>query len=67
MKKLLLEHKDNFAKSLIESLLEYALGREVGFADAKLVDELLEKTRTNGYRLGDLIADIVAAPEFRQK
>ena len=67
MKKLLLEHKDSFAKSLIESLLEYALGREIGFADAKLIDELLEKTKTNGYRLGDLIADIVAAPEFRQK
>ena len=67
MKKLLMEHKDNFHKSLIESLLAYAFGREVGFADAKLIDELLEKSKANGYRLGDLIVDIVSTPEFRQK
>lgn len=67
MKKLLMDHKDNFTKSLIESLMGYAYGREIGFADAKLIDELLEKTKANGYRLGDLIVDIVSTPEFRQK
>ncbi len=67
MKKLLMEHKDNFTKSLIESLMGYAFGRKIGFADAKLIDELLVKTKVNGYRLGDLIVDIVSTPEFRQK
>ena len=67
MKMLLMEHKDNFTKSLIESIMGYAYGREVGFADAKLIDELLEKTKANDYRLGDLIVDIVSTPEFRQK
>jgi len=67
MKKLLMEQKDKFNKSLIESLMGYAFGREIGFADAKLIDELLEKSKANGYRLGDLIVDIVSTPEFRQK
>ena len=67
MKTLLMEHKDNFTKSLTEALMSYAFGRQVGFADAKLIDELLEKSKTNGYRLGDLIAEIVVSAEFRQK
>lgn len=67
LKTLLMTHKDRFSKSFIEALASYAYGREVGFSDAQRVDELHASTKRNGYRLGDLITEIVLTPEFRQK
>ena len=67
LKKILMKHKEKFAVSFTEELLSYALGRDVGFADAKLVDELMAKTEGKDYRLGDLITEIVLSSEFSQK
>ena len=67
LKKILMKYNHKFARSFTEELLSYALGREVGFADAKLVDELLGKTKSNKYPLGDLITEIVLSKEFSQK
>ncbi len=63
----LMKHRERFATTFIQSLMSYAYGREVGFSDAQRVDELQAKTKRNGYRLGDLIAEIVLTPEFQQK
>jgi hypothetical protein len=67
MKKLLRERKDTFAKSVIEELMSYALGRVLGFSDAKAVDQLLEESKKSQYKLGDLIAEIILSPEFNMK
>ena len=66
-KKALMGKKNDFTESLIENILEYALGREITFADEKLVNALLAQSKANGYKFGDLLANIAASPAFRQK
>lgn len=67
MKELLMKRKDKFTESLTEALMGYAFGREIGFSDAKLVDQLVSKTVNDNYKLGNLITNIILSPEFRQK
>jgi len=65
--KLLLERRDGFARSLVESLSSYALGRQVGFADAAELDHILARSGGRDARLGDLIVAIVQSKAFLAK
>jgi hypothetical protein len=66
-RQLLLKNKDNFAKAFIEHLCSYAFARKVGFSDAAMIDQILTKTESNGYKLADIVCEIVLADEFRLK
>ena len=64
----LVDHaKDDFARSLVEHLFAYALGREVGFADEAELDDLLEQVRRDGYRARAVVRSIVTSPSFLSK
>jgi hypothetical protein len=60
----LMAHEADLARSMVESLLTYALGRDVEFTDAPHVDAILEKVRPNGYRMRDMIHAIAESPVF---
>ena len=64
---LLADAKDDFARSVVEHLFAYALGREVGFADDEELDELLSQVRLSGYRARSVIRSIVSSPSFLSK
>ena len=64
LKKLLLEDKDAIAKNLVTKLSEYAMGREMNYADAERIHHLLETTKSNDYKLRDLILGIIADDSF---
>ena len=66
-RQLLLKNKDNFAKAFIENLASYAFARKVGFSDASLIDKLTSKAKSKGYKLQDIICEIVLSDEFRLK
>ena len=63
-RKLLLERRDGFARSFVEKLTSYAVGRPVGFADAVEIDRILAKSGGRDARLGDLLVAIVQSEVF---
>jgi mono/diheme cytochrome c family protein len=63
----LMAKKDKFARAFSVKLLTYALGRPVGYTDQELVDSLVTALKQDNYRIGSLIAAIVASEAFNTK
>jgi hypothetical protein len=59
--------KDNFTKSLVENLFAYALGRDVGFADEKEINYIVEQVIDDEYRFRTVIEQLVLSPSFSKK
>ena len=59
--------KDAFARSIVEHLFAYALGREVGFADEEELEELLSQVKRGGYRSRSVLRSIVGSRSFLSK
>jgi len=64
-KKILLQHRQQFAKALAEKLLAYALGRELTVDDRPQIDTLVNANAKSGFR--DLITAVVLSDAFRSK
>ena len=60
----LLKHEEDLARAMVEALLTYGLGRDIEFTDEPHIDEILEKTRPNRFRVQDLIAAVAQSPLF---
>ena len=64
----LLQHKrDAVARSLIEHLLAYALGRDLSFADAPEIDAMLSGAKADGYRARGVLRRIVQGHAFTHR
>lgn len=66
-KKILLEDKDQLARSLTQKLLIYATGADIQFADREVVEQIITRIRPRGYGLRDLIHEIVVSRIFLDK
>ena len=55
---LLKDRQDDVARNMIRRLLIYGMGRELRYRDRYLVEELLKKSKANGYKLQDMIISI---------
>lgn len=60
----LLAHEEDLARNMLESLLVYALGRDIEFTDANHLDEMMNKLRPNGFRMRDMIIAVAESPLF---
>ncbi len=58
------EVPEAFARSLIEHLLAYALGRDVRYGDEEEIAAILERVRAKGFRLRSVVEGIVTSPSF---
>ena len=67
LKQHLLADADDLAKGLARSMLTYALGRRVGFADDEFVDQMQADWKKGDYRMRSLIHAIVQSKEFQSK
>jgi hypothetical protein len=67
LKKLLVEDKDQLARSLTEKLLIYSTGRGPRFADRALVNEIVGRVREKKYGFRSLIHEIVQSRAFLNK
>ena len=67
LKKLMLEDKDEIAKNLLTKLSEYAMGREMNYADSEMLHRLLEASKKNDYKLRDLMVSIIADESFTNR
>lgn len=64
---LLQKQQDAFARSVIEHLFTYALGRELHFADDDEITALLHQVQISGYRARSVLRSIVTSPSFLSK
>lgn len=63
----LMNQQDKFLTGLSAKLHTYALGRELGFSDQKMVSEGVTKMKSGSYTLRSLIQAIVASESFASK
>ena len=59
--------KDDFAKGLSTVLIEYALGRPIGFTDDALVKEMMNTVKSRNYGFREFIHSLVSSREFHTK
>ncbi len=67
LKQVLKEHDREFAQSLTESLMIYALGRGLTADDQCAVQEILRATQSEGYRFGDIVAGVATSLPFTHR
>lgn len=67
MKKILKADPDVFARALTDKMLTYALGRGLELRDRAAVRQIVERLRTNGYRMQELVLGIVESEPFRKR
>jgi hypothetical protein len=58
---------DNFARGFGKALIEYALGRPIGFRDEGLADEMIARAKKNNLSVREFIHGLVASNEFHTK
>ena len=61
---MLMKHQDRLARNMIESLLVYALGRDIEFTDQPHIDKIMAQLQPTGFRLKDMIHAIAESPFF---
>ena len=66
-KKILLEDKDQLARSLTQKLMIYATGADIQFADREVVEQIVAKIRAKNYGLRSLVHEIVQSRVFLNK
>jgi hypothetical protein len=52
--------KEHMARSFTRNLVAFTIGRDNNIHDMKTVDAILAKTAPNGYRAGDILAEILS-------
>jgi mono/diheme cytochrome c family protein len=67
LEKALLEKPDEFASTLTEKLLTYALGRGIDPADGPAVRGIVRSAKKSDYRFQDLIVAVVQSPPFTMR
>jgi hypothetical protein len=58
---------DAFARSFSEALIEFALGRPLGFRDEPLVDEMIAQAGKKNFAMREFIQALVRSTEFKTK
>src|SRR5205085_1051260 len=66
-KQLILEDKDQLARSLAEKLLAYGTGAAPTTADKSQIDYIVDRARDKGYGFRSLIHEVVQSPMFQSK
>ena len=67
LRQAILKHPEQFARTLTEKLLTYALGRGLEYYDTSVVRGIVREAARNDYRFSDLIAGIVKSAPFQMK
>ena len=67
LRKLLLSKRDDFAATVTERLLTYALGRGVEYYDQPAIREILRESKANDYRWSSLVLAIAKSTPFQMR
>ena len=63
----LIKDKKALAKAVTKKLLTFATGREMGFSDRNEIEEIVKKTSQKGYRMGDIMQEVINSKIFLTK
>ncbi|MDX1933261.1 MAG: DUF1592 domain-containing protein [Capsulimonadales bacterium] len=67
LRKYLMSKKEMFARTFVERLLTYALGRGIEVHDRCNIDAMAQQVGKRGYRFSEVVATIVTSEPFRYK
>jgi hypothetical protein len=67
MRDIIATKSNDFAEGFSEALIEFALGRPLGFRDEPLVDEMLAQAGKKNFAMREFIQALVGSREFRTK
>jgi len=67
LRDILASKEEDFARGLTEGLVEYALGRPVGFSDEELITAVVSRSKSENYAFREFIHSIVSSKEFQTK
>lgn len=67
LRKILLAKSELFARCFTEKMLTYATGRGMERADNCVIDAIVEKSKKDGYKMQDVIAEIVKSEPFQKR
>lgn len=60
----LMAHEEDLARNMVESLLVYAIGRDIEFTDEPHIENIMNDLRPNDFRVGDMIHAVAESPLF---
>ena len=63
----LLEKDEQIARNLAQQLAVYATGGEIEFADREVIDRIMKKGRNDGFRVRNMIHEIVRSRLFLER
>ena len=63
--RILSQRQDDFIRHLASKLLTFAMGRGLEYYDRAALDEIVARTRSNGFRFQDIIRETVLSRPFR--
>lgn len=61
---MLLAHEGDLARHMVESLLVYALGRDIEFTDQPHIEKIMAKLQPNRFRMKDMIRAVAESSLF---
>ena len=64
---LLNDRRKDVARSVVANLLSYSIGRELTFQDEASIKTVISKTKSAGYKMQDIIKEIVLCDSFNKK
>jgi len=67
LRKLLLNHPEEFATTVTEKLLTYALGRGIEYYDEPAVRKIVREAAPGGYRWGSIILGVINSTPFQMR
>jgi hypothetical protein len=65
LRNFLLSYSDQFARTVTEKLMTYAMGRGVEYYDMPIVRKIVHDAEKDDYRLGTLILEVVKSDPFQ--
>ncbi len=67
LRNLIASKSDAFARSFSEALIEFALGRPLGFRDEPLVDEMIAQAGKKNFAMREFIHALIRSRDFHMK
>lgn len=59
--------QDDFARGFSQGLIEYALGRPIGFSDEPLIEQMIHRSRNKELAIREFIHTLVGSQEFQSR
>ncbi len=67
LRKVIAGREEAFSRGFTEALIQYALGRPVGFSDEPLIDDIMQHARSDDYTIRSFVHALVTSKEFQTK